>query len=665
MRASGGALLADPVGTGKTYVALAAAQALAPEQLVEVFAPAILVSGWEETAAALGLRARVSSHERLSRGERPTGRGPAIIDESHRFRTPGTRRYRTIAPGLVGRPVVLVSATPIVNRTDDLLAQLLLAVGDDALESRGLASLREGLSRRAPPPVLSALVVREAATDRLPRRTQASAPGWLARSPAARQTLAAVDRLRLSRNPGVAALLRTSLLRALASSPAALAATIRRHRLLLEHAQAARSAGRRVSRRDVEREVGALADQLVLWELLPDPEAPADLALADRRPLERLARLAQAEETGTDLKLETLAAALDPEQPTVLFSSFVATVRYLARRLDAAGIAWVTGTRAGVGPIRYPRRLVLEAFGPGPRPAGPWRREPWLLLSTDVAAEGLNLQRARTVIHYDLPWTAVRIEQRDGRAARMGSVHPEVRVVRFDPPEEIDARLDLIARLEAKGRMPRLVGLSDRADEAWTRQRRVAERWRTVAGETGCSVCRGPSGALAAVLIEGLEPTPITVVAVLDAGAWSMDVERVLDRLESAWATEPIESEGAVVDRRGLLRDASRQIERWVARVTAARLRASSTTPVRRARAALGRRMLEARRRRDYPAMARLDLALQGLRRPATAGLESLATELVLGKQEAIAALAALGEAVAEPAGSVGYRILALLAFVD
>ncbi|MBI3746094.1 MAG: hypothetical protein HY264_06140 [Chloroflexi bacterium] len=42
------------------------------------------------------------------------------------------------------------------------------------------------------------------------------------------------------------------------------------------------------------------------------------------------------------------------------------------------------------------------------------------LLASDVAAEGLNLQRAGRIVHYDLPWTAVRLEQRDGRALRQG-----------------------------------------------------------------------------------------------------------------------------------------------------------------------------------------------------------------------------------------------------
>ena len=56
-------------------------------------------------------------------------------------------------------------------------------------------------------------------------------------------------------------------------------------------------------------------------------------------------------------------------------------------------------------------RLVPAEFAKGNR----------LLLATDAAAEGLNLQhRCRVVIHYELPWNPARLEQRAGRVDRIG-----------------------------------------------------------------------------------------------------------------------------------------------------------------------------------------------------------------------------------------------------
>lgn len=52
-----------------------------------------------------------------------------------------------------------------------------------------------------------------------------------------------------------------------------------------------------------------------------------------------------------------------------------------------------------------------------------------LLLGTDAASEGLNLQRLGTLINIDLPWNPTRLEQRKGRIQRIGQVRDEVWIV--------------------------------------------------------------------------------------------------------------------------------------------------------------------------------------------------------------------------------------------
>lgn len=49
-----------------------------------------------------------------------------------------------------------------------------------------------------------------------------------------------------------------------------------------------------------------------------------------------------------------------------------------------------------------------------------------LLLGTDAASEGLNLQRLGTLINIDLPWNPTRLEQRKGRIQRIGQARNEV-----------------------------------------------------------------------------------------------------------------------------------------------------------------------------------------------------------------------------------------------
>lgn len=47
-----------------------------------------------------------------------------------------------------------------------------------------------------------------------------------------------------------------------------------------------------------------------------------------------------------------------------------------------------------------------------------------ILLGTDAASEGLNLQQFSAVVNYDLPWNPMRVEQRIGRIDRIGQEAP-------------------------------------------------------------------------------------------------------------------------------------------------------------------------------------------------------------------------------------------------
>jgi len=73
-----------------------------------------------------------------------------------------------------------------------------------------------------------------------------------------------------------------------------------------------------------------------------------------------------------------------------------------------------------------------------------------ILITTDVLAEGVNLQQCRNVINYDLPWNPMRLVQRHGRIDRIGSPHKDVYVLCFFPDKRLDALLDLENRIRRK-----------------------------------------------------------------------------------------------------------------------------------------------------------------------------------------------------------------------
>lgn len=73
-----------------------------------------------------------------------------------------------------------------------------------------------------------------------------------------------------------------------------------------------------------------------------------------------------------------------------------------------------------------------------------------ILMSTDVLSEGMNLQKARYLINYDLHWNPTRMIQRAGRIDRIGSPFKEIYVYNFFPEEELEDLLRLVEVLQNK-----------------------------------------------------------------------------------------------------------------------------------------------------------------------------------------------------------------------
>lgn len=69
-----------------------------------------------------------------------------------------------------------------------------------------------------------------------------------------------------------------------------------------------------------------------------------------------------------------------------------------------------------------------------------------VLVCTDAASEGLNLQKAGAVINYDLPWNPSKVEQRIGRIDRIGQCWPEVKIINMFLRDSIDDRVYKVLR---------------------------------------------------------------------------------------------------------------------------------------------------------------------------------------------------------------------------
>ena len=161
----GGALLADAVGLGKSYVALAVALALGEPFALVV--PAVLVDQWRGLLERYGSGAPIITHESLSLNRcrpLPPSTAPCrlfIIDEAHRFRNPLTNRYRALAKLVVGARVLLVTATPVHNRIADLFHLFRLFLRDHDLTALGVPSLCRAARGDADPHVVTAAAARQ------------------------------------------------------------------------------------------------------------------------------------------------------------------------------------------------------------------------------------------------------------------------------------------------------------------------------------------------------------------------------------------------------------------------------------------------------------------------------------------------------------------------
>jgi len=117
-------------------------------------------------------------------------------------------------------------------------------------------------------------------------------------------------------------------------------------------------------------------------------------------------------------------------QQTVVFTRFYDTLTDIVRRLRQLQPDLRLGTYSGQGGQYVdPERAQMVSVDRDEVKHGFLRGEIDLLICTDAAAEGLNLQTANLLINFDLPWNPMKVEQRIGRIDRIGQRHAEVYVL--------------------------------------------------------------------------------------------------------------------------------------------------------------------------------------------------------------------------------------------
>ncbi len=214
----------------------------------------------------------------------------------------------------------------------------------------------------------------------------------------------------------------------------------------------------------------------ILNEIQPEEAEATDPTKLDRKRLnEEIAELDRlicwAQGIGTDTKTQALLQALQvgfkamaetgAKRKALVFTESKRTQEYLKRYLEQNGYAgkvvlfsgtnsspeasgiyerWINANQ-GTDRITGSRDIdiraaIIEHF----------RDEAEILIATEAAAEGVNMQFCSLVINYDLPWNPQRVEQRIGRCHRYGQKHDVVVINFFNERNHADQRvLELLA----------------------------------------------------------------------------------------------------------------------------------------------------------------------------------------------------------------------------
>lgn len=141
----------------------------------------------------------------------------------------------------------------------------------------------------------------------------------------------------------------------------------------------------------------------------------------------------QAEFQHPDVKVERLVDTIDEilsedrNQKIIIFTEFVATQKYLQQLLENRG--FTVSVLNGSMSIDE-RNEALQEF----------KIKTNIFISTDAGGEGLNLQFSNIIINYDLPWNPMKIEQRCGRADRIGQQR-DVHIYNFIVGDTVENRV--------------------------------------------------------------------------------------------------------------------------------------------------------------------------------------------------------------------------------
>lgn len=499
---SNGVILADEVGLGKTIEAgLVIAQHWAErKRRILVITPAFIRKQWEsELKDKFGLPCRIidsktggfntSPDDEILICSYPFAAQRAdqiakewdliVIDEAHRMRNvykTSNIQARAISDALQGKRKLLLTATPLQNNLMELYGLVSVidpyVFGDEVsfrdqfVQRRDLEERNHALRKRLEPFIVRTL--RKQVQEYVPFTKRVAITQNFTPSDDEQSLYDSVSaylqRKDLIALPNSQRQLITLVLRKLlASSTFAIMDTLQAMIDRLEKKAGPKSLLEELDFDQLETLDEELKEKLIAIQ--PDAEAIATRENTLNEAIELRTYLELAKKIRNNSKGQSLLIALEralskaeelgAERKVVIFTESVRTQTYLHELLSNNGYESKIVRLNGSNNDEESKAIYKNWLALNPDPSSRvskavdmkaalveyFQNDAVILLATEAAAEGINLQFASLVVNYDLPWNPQRIEQRIGRCHRYGQKHDVVVVNFVNTRNEADKRV--------------------------------------------------------------------------------------------------------------------------------------------------------------------------------------------------------------------------------
>jgi len=203
-----------------------------------------------------------------------------------------------------------------------------------------------------------------------------------------------------------------------------------------------------------------------------DEEQEVDLKVETGEEREVLQRLiTRLERLEADPKMEAVVHFLDKEKwlelGVIIFSQYYDTAKWLADSLAARYPEEAVGLYAGAGRSRLYQRGDSVCVERETLKRMVAERQIRVMVATDAACEGLNLQTLGTLINVDLPWNPTRLEQRIGRIKRFGQRRETVDMLNLMFEQTVDEKIYERLSERMKNRYDLFGSLPDTIKDEW------------------------------------------------------------------------------------------------------------------------------------------------------------------------------------------------------